>query len=119
MTTGKPLVQRALVPVYALCLETIWTELSRRRGQFWAAGFFISTSLALVPAKLLEFRYFTAPFLLLFITLAEAPAGQEEGIRGGAWATALGYLAVNAGTSAIFALRPFQAPDGSVGRFIW
>ena len=67
----------------------------------------------LVPAPLVEPRYFTTPFLLLLLAAAPAPTERQLGAALAAWA------AVDAAAIAVFLLRPFVWGDGSIARFLW
>jgi hypothetical protein len=131
-------------------------------------AYFACTAVVLVPASLLEFRYFIIPFLFLLLhTMPSAPglidasaccasssssarhtitckdgsgrAGQGRGEKDrrkkprsdGAGALldkanlaclaveCLTFVAVNAATLYIFALRPFAWPSGEVARIMW
>ncbi|KAL3098997.1 hypothetical protein niasHS_000985 [Heterodera schachtii] len=54
------LVKYALVPVYAICAVFIWHTMET--DTVTKVAFAVSTSACLVPAHLLEFRYFVVPF---------------------------------------------------------
>lgn len=106
-----PWARYALIPAY---LYSGWA-LQRRlahRGPLWlllAAG---GTCAVLVPAHLLEPRYFTTPFYLAFLHM-RTPSPRALA------AIAAGFAAVNAATLYLFLAAPFAWPDGSVARFMW
>lgn len=135
----------------------------------WRLAYFACTAAVLVPASLIEFRYFIVPFLFLLLhTMPSAPglidasaccassssarhtatctkdgsggrAGQVRGEKDrrkkarsdGAGALldkanlaclaveCFAFVAVNAATLYIFALRPFAWPSGEVARIMW
>ena len=66
----------------------------------------------LVPAHLVEPRYFTTPALLLLLHLRAPPPPVL------AACVAL-FAAVNAATIYVFLFRPFPWGDGTIARFIW
>lgn len=101
----------ALVPLYARSAAALWERL-RGRGAPWAALFALATCLVLVPAHLIEFRYYTIPFYVLLLNLRPPTARQLALL-------VAGYAAVNAATLWVFVARPFAWPDGSVARFLW
>ena len=78
----------------------------------WLAGFALATTLVLVPAHLVEPRYFLVPFLV-------AHAHAEPPTVRAALATATAAAILNAVTIYVFLYRPFIWPDGSVARFMW
>jgi alpha-1,2-glucosyltransferase len=85
-------------------------------------GLLVCTALALVPAPMIEPRYFMLPFILLQL---HAPT---SGIFSDA-VSAFGinpltnplilYVGINMLTLVLFIYRPFTWPDGSVARFMW
>lgn len=102
----------ALAPLYAACLLLVAGSLYNRQGWMWTTGFFLCMAMTLVPAGLLEFRYFTVPALL-------AAAHWPVPGRACLGVQALHCGIVNATTLHIFMRAPFQWPDGSVARFMW
>jgi alpha-1,2-glucosyltransferase len=101
------------------------------RSWFWILGFLLCTALILVPAHLVEFRYFIIPSLLVQIHMlsAHSVTASRNGDRAAAirGAVPIGslcftlvlHLVVNAATVYVFVSRGFQAPDGSFSRFMW
>ena len=107
-----------LVPVY---LVMWWGMLRRLRGPdgchswLWIAGLVLCTSLVLVPAHLVEFRYFTVPAMMWQVHMLSGTGVSKWTLQ----SILVVYLAVNAATLWVFLHKPFEAPDGSVGRFMW
>ncbi|KAL6762260.1 DIE2/ALG10 family-domain-containing protein [Haematococcus lacustris] len=86
--------------------------LLQRQSGLWVAGWAVCTAVVLVPAWLLEFRYFTAPFLMLALHLPRPP-------RLHVWTTLAMYVTLNSCTLYLFLCKPFAWADGSQGRFMW
>lgn len=81
-------------------------------GDLWVAGLAATAGAALIPAPLVEPRYWTP--LAAFALLAAPPA------RPGRLAlTVAAFAAVNAVAVHVFLDRPFRAAGGGVGRFMW
>ena len=84
-------------------------------GQYGTLGALLwlaVSAAALVPARLLEPRYFILPVLLLrYIT----PMPD----RRTAWLTTAWSVAIHVAVLWLFLARPFVWPDGSVARFMW
>jgi alpha-1,2-glucosyltransferase len=88
------------------------SDAARPPSALLVLGFALCTAAVLVPARLIEPRYFTVPWVLLHLH-----AGFES-----AWHAALPlgvFAAANAATVYLFVARPFQWPDGSTARFMW
>jgi len=102
----------AAVPVYCYALWAFKTELERKRLIMWGIFMFMALCAVLLPASLIEFRYYIIPCILLGLhfTVPSRTALTLE---------LLCNIAVNAVTLYVFMWRPFIAPDGSVGRFMW
>ena len=87
--------------------------------------FALSCTIVLVPAGLLELRYFQVPALIVLLHLPhdfhENGTDKQGGVK--VWVWELLGIAMNAYIDIaclyIFLNRPFKAPDGSVGRFIF
>jgi alpha-1,2-glucosyltransferase len=113
-------------------------------GALWVLGFAAACVVTLVPAGLIEPRYYTAPAVLAMLHAparltrgpAAAAAAEDDGrddapaptaappSRGcgfdwSALVACVAYAAVNAVTLYVFAYRPFAWPDGSTARFMW
>lgn len=104
-------VRYALAPAYVAAAAALAAATSHR-GRLWQALFALSTCLVLVPAHLIEFRYFTAPFFFLALNMRTPSARQLA-------AVAAAYAAVNCVVAGVYLGRPFTWPDGSVARFLW
>jgi len=95
-----------------------------------AVAWLAATAAAVGPSPLLEPRYYITPVLVALLTSSllrphrgGGGAGSGSG-DGSKWPLALvlvaaGQVAVCAAALALFIVRPFTAPDGSVGRFMW
>jgi alpha-1,2-glucosyltransferase len=105
-------LRAALAPLYAVCAYEMGARLSRNQSWLVSAGFWVCAAATLIPARLLEFRYFTAPLVLFCLHLKPPPLPVAA-------AQLLCFAAVNAVTLAMLAERPFTWPDGSVARFMW
>lgn len=95
----------------------------------WRWAFFISAAIVLVPASLLEFRYFIIPFLFILLH-SMPPIPREAGDKKKAASYLPGptcvlilelvlFAVVNAVTFYIFLHRPFLWPSGEVARIMW
>jgi hypothetical protein len=60
-----------LAPVYALCCMVVFTKLCRSRGIVWMLIYAAAVLLTLVPAHLLEFRYFTPAAVVAILNMSE------------------------------------------------
>ena len=88
-----------------------------------AVAWLAATAAAVVPSPLLEPRYYITPVLVAVLTSSLLRQHRGGGGSSG-WPLALvlvaaGQVAVCAAALALFIVRPFTAPDGSVGRFMW
>eukprot|EP00053_Salpingoeca_punica_P017200 m.164890 g.164890 ORF g.164890 m.164890 type:complete len:448 (-) comp17144_c3_seq2:924-2267(-) len=101
-----------VVPAYVAAGALMQRSLAHRGPLFWWL-FVAITALAIVPARLLEFRYFLLPYLLFRLNLA-APSTLQL------LAEAALYVAVNAVTIYVFLNHPFTWPhEPGVQRFMW
>ncbi|XP_030975671.1 dol-P-Glc:Glc(2)Man(9)GlcNAc(2)-PP-Dol alpha-1,2-glucosyltransferase-like isoform X3 [Quercus lobata] len=102
-----------LVPPYVYSWFSIFITLGRVQRKIWVLAFFLATAAVLVPAPLIEFRYYTIPFY--FIVLHSHINDYQSWLLMG-----LLYLAVNIFTMMIFLFRPYHW-DHELGiqRFIW
>ncbi|CAD7696204.1 unnamed protein product [Ostreobium quekettii] len=105
-------VRMALVPVCGLGMLLLLESLLERCSPLWVVGYLGCTAATLVPAGLLEFRYFVVPFILAALHMP-SPS------RGSIFALASLFIAVDAATLYMFLYRPFYWPDGSTARFMW
>ncbi|KAI8463180.1 MAG: DIE2/ALG10 family-domain-containing protein [Monoraphidium minutum] len=135
----------ALLPAHLLGWRLLGHGLAAAQRPLWVAAYCAAVAVTLVPAGLLELRYFT-PAATLGLLHAYMPAtgggggggggrgrrrggggGGGGGTGGGAFpwdaaalgATLAGYAAVNGAALWLFLARPFTWPDGSTARFMW
>jgi alpha-1,2-glucosyltransferase len=110
---GRGAVYRcALLPVYMYAAFTVLHRLCTVRSQLWALMLVCVTAAVLVPAELLEVRYFTVPVLLVQLN---SPQRSHAALL----STAVACAAVNVLLVYVFLYKPFTWPDGTVARFIW
>ncbi|CAM6044206.1 unnamed protein product [Sphagnum compactum] len=106
-----------LIPLYVYSWWSILHSLGRTQGRLWILVFCLGIMGVLVPAPLLEFRYFTIPFFLIALH-TKIP---EEIELGTSFCMTILYLVLNAFTMYLFLFRPFHwANDpGGIQRFMW
>lgn len=97
---------------YAVAVAFVLRSLAASQGPVVAAAWLLCTATAVVPAPLVEFRYFTIPATLAAL-LAPPCTPRQRALQ------AALFAAVNAATLWIFCTHPFQWPDGSTARFMW
>ncbi|OAY24834.1 dol-P-Glc:Glc(2)Man(9)GlcNAc(2)-PP-Dol alpha-1,2-glucosyltransferase isoform X2 [Manihot esculenta] len=107
------LMKYLLVPFYVYSWSSIFNILGKVRQKVWVLAYFLATAAVLVPAPLIEFRYYTIPFYL-FILHSHVDDNES-------WiAMGLMYLVINAFTMVMFLFRPFHwNHEPGVQRFIW
>ncbi|KAL4642653.1 hypothetical protein ACB092_02G035900 [Castanea dentata] len=102
-----------LVPLYVYSWFSIFQTLGKVQRKIWVLAFFLATAAVLVPAPLIEFRYYTIPFY--FIILHSHINDYQSWLLMG-----LLYLAINVFTMTIFLFRPFHWDhEPGIQRFIW
>ncbi|GLI60555.1 hypothetical protein VaNZ11_002713 [Volvox africanus] len=101
-----------LAPAYAAAWALLLAGLLRRVSVLWVAGFVACLVAQLLPAGLLELRYFTPGFFMVALHL-EPPTRLQAAVMVSM------YGAINLATMYMFLYRPFEFADGSVARFIW
>ncbi len=106
-----PWARYIAVPAYLCALAMLQRGLAYRHPLFQLL-FAGATCMVLVPAHLVEFRYFTTPFLLL-VALLPTPSSRQLGC-----VVAL-FAAVDALTLCVYLLRPYAWVDGTLARFMW
>ena len=108
------LVKFALAPAYMLAGLQIGRMLRVTQRPIWVLGFAVACGLALVPAELLEFRYFLPPYLLLRTHLPP-PSATTLLLE------ALMYTVVNGATIWLFLSKTFEWENhpGELQRFMW
>lgn len=101
-----------LVPLYTYSWFSIFSSLVKSQQKIWTLAYFLASAATLIPAPLIEFRYYTIPFF--FFTL-------HSNINNKSWLL-LGilYLAINCFTMFMFLFRPFfWDHEAGIQRFIW
>lgn len=102
-----------LVPLYVYSWFSIFSTLGKVQRKIWVLAFFLATAAVLVPAPLIEFRYYTIPFY--FMILHSRINDYKSWLLMG-----LLYLALNVFTMMIFLFRPFHWDhEPGIQRFIW
>lgn len=109
-----------ITQVYCICsivpASFCWLNFAlagESQRKIWVVAYFLATAAVLVPAPLIEFRYFTTPFY--FLMLHSQMNGRLN------WSlVALLYIALNAFTMFMFLFRPFYwENETGKQRFIW
>ncbi|XP_065878678.1 dol-P-Glc:Glc(2)Man(9)GlcNAc(2)-PP-Dol alpha-1,2-glucosyltransferase isoform X2 [Euphorbia lathyris] len=107
------LMKYILVPLYIYSWFSIFSILGKVRQKIWVLAYFLATSAVLVPAPLIEFRYYTIPFYLLVLN-SHISDNQSWIIMG------IMYVFINILTMGMFLFRPFYWNlEPGVQRFIW
>ncbi|KAG2482556.1 hypothetical protein HYH03_018515 [Edaphochlamys debaryana] len=106
------LARYALAPANAAAWALLLSGLRRSASRLWLLGFLACVAATLLPAWLLELRYFT-PGLFLAAMRLRPPSPLQAG------ALLATYAVVDAGSMFLFLRRPFIFADGSVARFMW
>ncbi|CAH9100901.1 unnamed protein product [Cuscuta epithymum] len=103
-----------LVPLYTYMWFSILSVLGKRQKKLWVVGYLLATAATLIPAPLIEFRYYTIPFF--FLILHSHVNDNRSWILMGVM-----YAAVNCFTMFMFLFRPFSWShhESGVQRFIW
>lgn len=100
-----------LVPLYVYSWFSIFRVLARPK--IWVLAYFLATAAVLVPAPLIEFRYYTIPFY--FLMLHSHTVDVQSLVLIG-----LGYVVTNVFTMFMFLFRPFNwSHEPGKQRFIW
>lgn len=108
---SRPWFKEALAPVYIYATWCCWCRNSAHSG-LWVLIWWVAAVLTLVPAPLLEPRYWTTAVLMAHL---HAPEHTWLSLV----ATSSAFLLVNLVTLGIFVYRPFAWPGGEVARFMW
>lgn len=102
-----------LVPLYIYSWLSIISVLGKAQKKIWVVSFILSTALVLVPAPLIEFRYYTIPFFFLFLH-----SHVDSDIK--LLLIGLLYVLVDCFTMTMFLFRPFHWDhEPGTQRFIW
>jgi alpha-1,2-glucosyltransferase len=102
-----------LVAAYYVAAWFVLGQVLRQRSALWKLVFTACTAATIIPAQLIEFRYFIIPFNILAIY------GAPIRYSGARVLQIVTYAAINIATIALFLLKPFRWPDGSEARFMW
>jgi len=108
----SPLLRQALAPAYVASAALACRLYSHSAPGLVVLAWALAACAALVPAHLVEPRYFTQPFVLLCVHQPPWPR------RALALALAA-YGLLDLAVLHLFLRRPFAWPDGSVARFMW
>lgn len=107
------LMKYLLVPFYVYSWLSIFNILGKVKRKIWVLVYFLACGAVLVPAPLIEFRYYTIPFyfLVLHSHINDTRSWLLMGII---------YIVVNALTMMMFLYRPFHWDhEPGMQRFIW
>eukprot|EP00268_Persea_americana_P018828 TRINITY_DN19626_c0_g1_i5.p1 TRINITY_DN19626_c0_g1~~TRINITY_DN19626_c0_g1_i5.p1 ORF type:complete len:512 (+),score=41.58 TRINITY_DN19626_c0_g1_i5:227-1762(+) len=102
-----------LVPLYVYSWFSIFSILGKFQKKIWVLIYFLACAAVLIPAPLIEFRYYTIPFyfMILHSQIDDNRSWSLIGIL---------YMAVNIFTMMMFLFRPFTwAHEPGTQRFIW
>ena len=108
---SRPWFKEALTPGYVYAIWYCWRRSSNQSG-LWVVIWWVAAVLTLVPAPLLEPRYWTTSVLMAHL---HAPEYTWLSLS----ATSSVFFLVNMVTLSIFAYRPFAWPGGEIARFMW
>lgn len=102
-----------LVPLYVYSWFSIFSILGKVQRKIWVLAYFLASAAALIPAPLIEFRYYTIPFFLLML--------HSHTNNARSWLLiGIVYIAINAFTMMMFLYRPFHwEHEPGIQRFIW
>lgn len=110
----RPWVRYALIPAYLYSIQVILYAVKRHAlDRILLAG---TVCLVLVPAYLIEFRYFSIPFYALVMLMdTNSYQSGSSALKG----IAAFFMLINVATLYMFLFRPFVWADGSIARFLW
>ncbi|KAF8402903.1 hypothetical protein HHK36_010995 [Tetracentron sinense] len=102
-----------LVPLYVYSWLSIFSTLGKVQNKIWVLLFFLASAAVLIPAPLIEFRYYTIPFYFLILH-AHVNDNRSWFLMG------MLYIAINIFTMMMFLFRPFNWDhEPGTQRFIW
>lgn len=107
-----PHLNLLLLPFYVFWTWLVLSRIRQATSALSATIFFVAVSLVLLPAQLLEPRYYNIP---LTIVLLETPRRSWISLA----FSIMCMLVVNAVTIYVFLYRPFTWVDGTTARFMW
>lgn len=106
------LIRYLLIPIYIFGAYSVY-QLLKETDLAFQTGYFTFITLCLVPQKLLEFRYFIVPFLMLRLHICVKTWWQLV-------AEFMLFFCINASTIYLFITRTFYWSDSEeVQRFLW
>lgn len=100
--------------VYNLLTTSLhFPSTGKNRSRIWVLAYFLACAAVLVPAPLIEFRYYTIPFFIFMLN-----CGIDDISK---WIfSAILYVIVNGFTMYMFLFMPFEwSHESGVQRFIW
>ncbi|CAK0787759.1 hypothetical protein CVIRNUC_010981 [Coccomyxa viridis] len=102
-----------LLPMYLYSAWSVWHSLIEGSlPVVGVLGLCTASCLTLIPAWLLDFRYFTVPFVMVLLHM-KPPTRLQAGMTAGL------FVLADAIVVYIFLLRPFKWHDGSIARFMF
>eukprot|EP00898_Chlorokybus_atmophyticus_P001065 jgi/Chlat1/195/Chrsp1S03262 len=107
-------VKYALIPAYIYSFWSILHELRQTVSELWVLLFLIVTGTALVPALMLEFRYYTIPFLFAALHTRRPLHNLPVTL------TMLMFMALNTVVLRLFLYHPYEwSHEPGIQRFMW
>ncbi|KAI8324364.1 hypothetical protein GQ54DRAFT_256559 [Martensiomyces pterosporus] len=108
------LARYAATPLYLYAFWAIRRCLSQRTPALWRLALCVCTAAVLVPSPLLEFRYFTMPYIFVRLNARSLPTRVVAAEM--AW-----FAVINAATIWVFLNKPFtwDSEPGQLQRFMW
>ncbi|KAL6277898.1 hypothetical protein ACE6H2_021499 [Prunus campanulata] len=102
-----------LIALYVYSWVSIITRLGKFQRKISVLAFFLATAAVLVPAPLIEFRYYTIPFFFLML---HSHTNDYRSLL----FTGFLYITINVLTMMMFLYRPFHwSHEPGTQRFIW
>lgn len=109
----RPWARFALLPLYLYSVGAVDARLAAGGHHALERVLLAATTcIVLIPAHLIEFRYFTVPFYATLLSMEAPPPRQLA-------AVVTLFAACNAASLYVFLARPFHWADGSIARFLW
>ncbi len=109
------------VTIYNISFFDITNSARSGRSALWQCIYFLCVSLALIPAHLLEPRYYIVPFIVLQLHIFPCQVATVHDWRLTACflMQILVAIAINLTTGYTFLWRPFMDADGQTARWIY
>ena len=108
------IVRYALVVPYLYCGIQFVQRLLHSKGSLWTTGYFICVCTVLIPAHLVEFRYWVIPAIIGQMHIFE-----KDDVYPYLTITVLGYVVCNALLIHLFIFGPFPKDGEIIGRFMF